>query len=437
MFKRLKLRLTLLCTLITGIILTGMAYGALAIARGQQLSSSRVAFQSDYNSIVYHLQSQTVLDRSWLAQTENGNRLVIHIEDNGVPLLFEGAFTTLTPRSVLVGRCREEAARLGFDPGSPPASGLAADGIFYEIRGDHGERYRAASAAVPTKLGWVSLTLLKDMRAEDAQQAVQARLFAALTLIGTLLLFIFSLWFTGRTLRPIEQNHERQVQFVAAASHELRTPLAVIQASASAIAQATPAEAKRFSGVIHKECVRMSRLVNDLLLLARADANTWTIRSRPVEVDTLLLSTSEQFEGVAAQKGISLSVLLDEDERLPQAAGDEQRLSQVLSILIDNAVSYTPPGGSIRLGAYAFGESIRVTVSDTGPGIPPEEKKRIFDRFYRVDRSRGQKDHYGLGLSIAKEILELHHGRISVRDNAGGRGSTFVVELPALPQEKA
>ena len=175
----------------------------------------------------------------------------------------------------------------------------------------------------------------------------------------------------------------------------------------------------------------MSRLVDDLLLLARADAGSWTLRCEEVDVETLVLSQSEVFEGVAAEKKISVTAGFDGDEALPPVYGDPQRLGQVLAILLDNAVSYTPAGGRIHVHAGGEGGSVRLSVADTGPGIGEGDMRHIFERFYRADSARSAKDHYGLGLSIAQEIVSLHGGEIAVKNNPGGAGCTFTVELPA------
>ena len=156
---------------------------------------------------------------------------------------------------------------------------------------------------------------------------------------------------------------------------------------------------------------------------------------RPVDADTLLITQYELFEKLAAQRQISLAVSLPEDAPLPRIYGDEQRLCQVLSILIDNALSYTPAGGRVVLGAKGEGGNVLLSVSDDGPGIPDAEKQRIFERFYRADGSRSKKDHHGLGLSIAREIVSLHHGRLEVRDAPGGCGSVFTATFPACRPE--
>jgi len=142
----------------------------------------------------------------------------------------------------------------------------------------------------------------------------------------------------------------------------------------------------------------------------------------------MLLRGGERFEPLAREKGLSISVRLPQSA-LPRCSCDPQRIQQLLSILVDNAVSYTPPGGAIVLRAERGRRSVRFLVSDSGPGIPDEQKKLIFDRFYRGDASRTGREHYGLGLSIAHEIAALHRGALTVQDGPEG-GAEFVLALP-------
>ena len=266
---------------------------------------------------------------------------------------------------------------------------------------------------------------------EDVEAALDAALgwtFAGFVAVAILLLWLFAWLFTKRAIRPIEESRRKQVEFVSAASHELRSPLAVIQASISAIPEASPEQARRFAQTISQECRRMSHLVDDMLMLAAADNSTWSVLLAETDLETLLLDVSEWFESDALKKGLHLSVSLP-DQTLPKCWCDQQRIRQVLLILLDNAISYTPSGGTIRLSAEQQHANILIHVEDNGIGIPHEQKEHIIDRFYRVDASRTRKEHFGLGLSIAKEIVSLHHGKITVEDTPGG-GTTFTLILP-------
>lgn len=429
MLKKLRLRLTLLCSLLTGLVLLCMAAAVIAVSEGQAKQANATAFQSSINTIVFKLQSDQSVSITWLAQLESSERLLIHIEDNGTPLFFRGAWRPQTARSELVDAAKEKAGELGVNAAAPPASRLETSSVQFELRGEQGERYLAAVVQIPTNRSWQSLTLMRDMTDKDAEMQQQRFLYLGLALLSVLALFGVSWWFAGRSIKPIEENTRKQVEFVAAASHELRSPLAVIQASAAAM-RADPEKGEHFRGNIERECTRMGRLVSDLLLLAGSDAKTWSIQFSPVELDTLLIETVELFRPLAWERKQKLTLELPEDE-LPELRGDAQRLQQALSVLIDNALHYTPEGGMVIVRAITGQKSVRLEVEDNGPGIPPEHAAHIFDRFYRVDKSRNDKSHFGLGLSIAQELVRLHNGRISVQAASSG-GALFIVELPAV-----
>jgi signal transduction histidine kinase len=171
----------------------------------------------------------------------------------------------------------------------------------------------------------------------------------------------------------------------------------------------------------------MQRLVNDLLELARLDAAPLRLNLQAVDLETLLKETTEKFAPLADKANIRLSA----DVRAKvKVIADYERLVQVLDNLIDNALKATPAGGSIAASADLSGDDVPISIADTGPGIPAKEAKRIFERFYQVDKSRkaGQRG-TGLGLSIAQQIVQAHGGEISV-ESKPGHGSTFVIRLP-------
>ena len=172
------------------------------------------------------------------------------------------------------------------------------------------------------------------------------------------------------------------------------------------------------------------RLVNDMLLLSGSDNHRFPISKEPVELDTLLMNTCESFESMAREKSLSLSIGLPENI-LPPCSCDPGRIQQVVSILLHNAISYTREGGKINLSLSYQKTSLEkgnfsISVKDNGIGISNEDKKKIFDRFYRGDSSRSGKEHFGLGLSIAAALTEIQGIELQVEDTKGG-GSTFSV----------
>lgn len=253
-------------------------------------------------------------------------------------------------------------------------------------------------------------------------------------LIVWLLVFIAILFLTrfliSKAIKPTEQTLRSQKEFIASASHELKAPLAVILASAECIGNDTTLslKSKQHTEVIDSECMRMSKLVQDLLLLSSVDANTWTLNKTNIDVDTLLINTYEKYEPICRQKGIQFK-LNTSDELFPVLNADIDRLNQILSIFIDNAINYSLPKSEISLDATVFKNMLVFSIKDHGTGIADKDKPLIFDRFFCADKSRTQKEHYGLGLSIAKELVEMHKGKIELSDTLGG-GCTFKISLP-------
>ena len=427
MLRSLRRRLTLLSALLTGAVLLAMGLSALTVAEGQLRRSLQSAFQSNINAITAKLQSDRVVSLTWLAQTEAGEGLVVSLRDGGRPLSFPGAWTPATEREVLIAQAEETARGLGVDVTLPPLSVIDVVSATFEVRGVAGDRYLAAAVVLPAQGGWQSLILLRDMGQADRQTAVLRLTFLGLGVAGVAALFALCWCFAGRAIRPIEESRQRQAEFVAAASHELRSPLSVIRTSAEAAALA-PDAAPRLLAHIDRECGRMARLVDDLLTLARGDAGTWSMGWETVDVDALLLETAEQFYPVARQRGLRLRLEVP-DTDLPPVGGDAQRLRQLLTVLLDNAFSYTPAGGAVTLSGAVQGRRVLLRVADTGPGIPPEHVEHVFDRFYRGDQSRTQKEHFGLGLSIAAELAQLHGGSLRVAESTPG-GTVFELRLP-------
>lgn len=432
MLKRLRLRLTLLATVLTGGVLLIMTLLALSISEKGLRTSSENAFQSNLNSIIVKLQNDQVVASSWLAQMETSEDLIITISDSGSPFRFQGSWSPQTDRAILIERAQEAGKSAGIDVQIPPFSVLETSSVTVSVKGDYGDQYLGSVAVIPSHGGWQGLTILKDMSDLTHSLATQRIIFGGLVVFGIVLLWFLCWFFTGKALRPIAENVQRQNEFISAASHELRSPLAVIRTSASAL-NPQEQESPQLILNIEKECARMARLIDDLLILAGSDAKTWSIRTETVDLDTLLLETAELFYPMAQKSQLSLCLRVPE-ETLPVVNGDEQRLKQILTILLDNAFSYTPEGGSVTLKAETDGKFVEITVSDTGPGIPPEHREHIFDRFYRGDSSRKDKSHFGLGLSIAWELAALHQGKLYVKQT-GSDGTTFAVRLP-IPHKK-
>ncbi len=232
-------------------------------------------------------------------------------------------------------------------------------------------------------------------------------------------------------IERLDKAFKRQRRFVADASHELRTPVAAIRSMTDVmLAQRTPIEPEEYLAVlrdVNSEAERLGHLINDLLALARTDENQALLEHEPVRLDLLVADVVATTEPLAAEKGITMEVLANEPATV---LGDEVRLIQVIMNLIDNALTYTNAGGTVKLEVVVQNNSAILTVRDTGIGIAPEHLEHIFERFYRVDPARSRAaGGTGLGLAIVEWIVRAHGGKITVASEVG-HGTTLNVTLP-------
>lgn len=232
----------------------------------------------------------------------------------------------------------------------------------------------------------------------------------------------------NQTLERLEALFTSQQRFLADVSHELRTPLTVIKGNVDLMRRMKTFDADSLDS-IDQEASRLTRLVTDLLMLAKAEAGSLPLTKTNVELDTLLLEVVSEMRVLAGHK---VRLNLTEIDQL-QVSGDRDRLKQVLLNLIANAIQYTPAGGEVFLSLARAGDHAKLIVRDTGPGIPEKDLPYIFERFYRAEKSRTRSGAagFGLGLSIAHWIVEQHGGKIEVNSKEG-RGTTFAVWLPLV-----
>lgn len=227
----------------------------------------------------------------------------------------------------------------------------------------------------------------------------------------------------------LEQVESMRRQLIGDVTHELRTPLTSIKGYMEGLVDGVlPANPETFNQ-IHHEADRLSRLVDDLQELSRVEAKAYSLDIRSVTVSNLVQTTLKRLSPQATAKRITLRSNLPAD--LEPVHADEDRITQVLVNLAANAIQYTPEDGEVTLSAAKHGNEIHISVKDTGIGIPQEHLANIFTRFYRVDKSRSRNTGggSGIGLTIAKHIVEAHGGRIWVESKGEGQGSTFVFSL--------
>lgn len=234
----------------------------------------------------------------------------------------------------------------------------------------------------------------------------------------------------NRMAERLEQTESMRRQLLGDVSHELRTPLTAIGGYMEGLTDGVlPATPETFEQV-RMEASRLSRLVDDLQELSRVEARSYRLGIHPVTLSALVETTVKRLSHQFDEKQVTLTRSLSPD--LPPVLADEDRITQVLTNLLGNALAYTPSGGAVTVSAVQISGEMQISVKDTGLGIPAESLTHIFDRFYRVDKSRSRAagGGSGIGLTIAKALVEAHGGRIWAESVGEGQGSTFAFTLP-------
>ena len=295
-----------------------------------------------------------------------------------------------------------------------------------EMKGNHYERYLINLAHFTSEDDTNnSLTLVYEQTPIFQMFLEQLPMYLAIWIVTLLCVSLVSRFLLKKALEPTERVMQSQKEFVASASHELKAPLAVIVANVENMQHEAQNEGLQGNlKVIDSECMRMSRLIKDMLLLASSDAEKWTIHTSEVNVDTLLISLYEAYEPRCMKKKIKLTLDLGE-ELFPVIMTDKERLFQLLSIYLDNALHYSPEGKEIQIRVDMSSKELTFWIVDHGIGVEEKAKPFIFDRFYCADQSHTDKSHFGLGLSIAKELARMLQGKIGMEDTPWGGASFF------------
>lgn len=305
--------------------------------------------------------------------------------------------------------------------------------------GPKGTRYRVLSLPQSGGNGQPSFQVLIAQDISDQLSVLSPLEWVILFvgIAGSLIAGGAGFWWAGRALHPIRTAWDRQLRFVSDASHELRTPLAVIQSNLDLVLDHTDQSVEEnleWVDNAQSEARRLTRLVQDLLTLARSDSNTVPIQMAPVELAEVVQHVADLFEPVAEMNEKTLSV---DNGAYVTVEGDYDRLAQLIVILVDNAFKYTGTGGHVTISTSVQKNRVLLSVADNGPGIDAADLPHVFERFYRADkaRARGDDQGTGLGLSIAQWIAQAHHGKIQI-DSTAGQGTTVTVNLPAQDQTR-
>jgi two-component system sensor histidine kinase CiaH len=308
---------------------------------------------------------------------------------------------------------------------------IAAPKEFNKIHDIEVDNYSFRTIAVQVEIQNEKLTF-QILRNIDSERELLNKLLLIMIIgcgIGILCAVAAGYFLAGRALIPIQNAWQKQQQFVSDASHELRTPLAVIQSKTDLLFRSPAATIQDKAidiSVIANECRRLSKLVANLLTLARSDSDQIEMEKKEFRLDSLLYEVAEHYRDIAEFQEKTLDVQVPDSVTF---MGDKERIHQLLVILLDNAMKYTEPGGEIKLICQQSPSLITIRVQDSGIGIAEEDIPKIFDRFYQSDKARTMSEGAGLGLSIASWIIDKHQGKVKVYSQLG-KGTTFEITFP-------
>lgn len=316
----------------------------------------------------------------------------------------------------------------------PPAVFAAArhalrDDLVREHFTQNDQTWRVVAQALTVRDQLFAVVAVADESVLDRQYVRLLELFGLAGLGGILLLGVSSYYFAGRAVQPIQANADATRRFMTDAAHELRTPVATLRTNAEVALQRSDLD-DRTAATLHTivdESTRLSALVADLLTLARADAGERVLLHEIFYLDDVVSDAMASVAALARSARVHLAQRRYEQARM---SGDSRLVRQLIVILLDNALKYTPAGGTITTDVFAEGNDAILAVSDSGIGIEPAALPHIFERFYRSDRARQASTGAGLGLSIGQWIAELHGARIAV-ESAPKQGTTIQVRFPA------
>ena len=272
-----------------------------------------------------------------------------------------------------------------------------------------------------------TVLVFADMSSENTTLDNLVKTSAMIGIFSFLVFLCISIFLSRWAVKPVAETWLRQKQFVADASHELKTPLTVIMTNAELLQgdEYDDSERKNFSKGILLMSQQMRLLVENMLELARSDAEQTKQQMQPVNFSKLVLDLAISFEGVFVENGLTLESVIEPEITV---RGNEQALQQVVDILLDNAQKYSRPGGETTVSLCHTGQNkCQLKVSNPGAAIPEEDLKKIFQRFYRMDKARSRDGSFGLGLSIAESIVTQHKGKIWAESESGY--NSFYVEL--------
>jgi heavy metal sensor kinase len=449
-------RLTAWYTLVLGVVLIAAGMMAYAMMRRQMRRATDASLVTSAHQVAAALEEEAAESHGAL-QLRSANEILSNFRDNDRPMIILNAdgsdfAASAAPIAASVDRAtlRQRVARRAFGPSSVKELRLFLSPMriggreyFVAIAQSLDEQRELLEDLRHAMLVTIPLALLiaaaggyllaRKSLAPVAAMSAKARAISAASLddrievanpgdeLGQLAITLNEL------LERLEQSFDSQRRFMADASHELRTPVAILQGELDVTLSREDRDAAEYRDsleIMRKSVQRLTRIVRDLFLLARGDAGQYPMRDERFYLDDVAAQTVQGFRTLAAERGVALA---EEHETDLVMRGDEDLVQRMIGNLVENAIKHVPSGGRVLVRSRAAEGELRVEVRDSGSGVPPELRERIFERFFRVDGTSGT----GLGLPIARWVAEAHGGRLRLESSDSG-GSVFVATLPRI-----
>ena len=363
-YRKLHRRLTVFCTCVTQILIFSLSILCVFVAEKNIRQGNETSFLTETTSVLSHLQDQSSISHQWLNQLQENSSIRIWLYDNETPLFYDQYHQSSAEQTLCETALREAEAQTGTSAFSSKNKKLTSH-TEYQFTAEDGTPYDASVGSIPKGDSYLNFLILRSLLSQKQQLFSLKMIVTAADLISFFLLFFFFGFFIRKILDPVDAAGRRQTQFIASASHELRTPLAVIRSGLESVEKCTSdTDRSHFLHLMSEETARMKCLIDDMLLLANSDAQTLTVRPEVCQPDLLLLDVFEKFEPLARKKSIRLSLVLP-DEILPDCFCDLHRTEQIFSILVDNALCYTPAEGKVTLSCKSMDGFLCFSVADT------------------------------------------------------------------------
>ncbi len=421
MYKKVHFKLTLLFTAVCSLILLVMSCLYTYLNYNSIYRTAFSKFQNEMNTISSNFSDNFYFSHDNIRSIEHNYNCSVYIYENDEPAFYTQQKNNSKYDIVLdavLEKNEEEISKL------KNAFKLRHSEMVIKV---NREKYFSGIISVPGEFGNTMIYVINRPEKEISEFYRLCLKLTILFLCSIAVFFVFSFFFTGKLLMPLKKSQEAQMYFISAASHEIKNPVNTIISALDAVKNSDDEHREKFISTAVKEGKRLTALTEDLMTLVRTSDTNFKLSLEETALDTLLLDCHSAFLASAGKKKITLDLILPDDPPA-KVNVDPGRIKQIFSILLNNAVEYTPENGKITVTYLVNSNEHCISVEDNGKGISEEDKLHIFDRFYRADRARENKSHFGLGLSIAKELTDLHHGKISVENSASG-GAIFKVTL--------